>query len=173
MKETLNYYCKYNIWANQKMADFFLNKAEKLLSAIVENSFPSIRKTALHILSAERSWLSRMQLDTSRNKSLQDEFESTQDIFNSLVQCSKEFQNFVEKQSEFFLENTLSYNTWDGTPWEMQPKIMIHHCMNHSTYHRGQLITMARQLGMKEGIPSTDILFFWRENAAGNVSNRI
>jgi len=45
----------------------------------------------------------------------------------------------------------------------MQPKIMVHHCMNHSTYHRGQLITLARQLGMKEGVPSTDLLYFSRE----------
>jgi len=34
--------------------------------------------------------------------------------------------------------------------------------MNHSTYHRGQMITLARQLGLKEGVPSTDLLYYSR-----------
>jgi uncharacterized damage-inducible protein DinB len=31
--------------------------------------------------------------------------------------------------------------------------------MNHGTYHRGQLVTMFRQLGLEE-IPSTDLMTF-------------
>tara|TARA_B100000497_G_C7689635_1_gene418858 strand:- start:447 stop:968 length:522 start_codon:yes stop_codon:yes gene_type:complete len=173
MKEFLSFYCQYNIWANQKLADFFQNKPEEQLSSFIENSFPSIRKTVLHILSAERSWLSRMQQDNTYNKSVKDEFQSTSQAFDSLVKCSNKFKLFVNDQNEYFLESPLKYNTWDGTSWEMQPKTMIHHCMNHSTYHRGQLITMARQLEWKDDIPSTDILFYWRENAEGNSSNRL
>ena len=72
-------------------------------------------------------------------------------------------KQYVERQEVDFFEKELSYQTWDGTPWKMQPKIMIHHCMNHSTYHRGQLITLARQLGMRAGVPSTDLLYYSRE----------
>jgi len=162
MKDTLSYYCQYNIWANKKMADFFGKQPEELLSQKIENSFPSIRKTALHILSAERSWLSRMQLDMRNNKSITDDFSSTKEVFDALVKTSSDFADFIQSQKEGFFIEEVSYNTWDGTSWSMPPKIMIHHCMNHSTYHRGQLITLARQLGMKEGIPSTDILYYSR-----------
>jgi uncharacterized damage-inducible protein DinB len=42
---------------------------------------------------------------------------------------------------------------------------MIHHCMNHQTFHRGQIITMARQLGLTE-FPRTDFIIFKRENVS-------
>lgn len=162
MKDLLSYYCQYNIWANEKMADFLGKQPEALLSQKIENSFPSIRKTALHILSAERSWLARMQMDIGNNKKVQDDFASTKEVFAALVKTSSDFADFVQLQEVSFFNKTLAYHTWDGTAWRMLPKIMVHHCMNHSTYHRGQLITLARQLGMKEGVPSTDILYYSR-----------
>jgi uncharacterized damage-inducible protein DinB len=36
---------------------------------------------------------------------------------------------------------------------------VLHHIFNHSTYHRGQLVTMLRQLGSKD-IPATDFIAF-------------
>ena len=163
MKELLTYYCQYNIWANKKLASFFADKPETLLVQHIENSFPSIRKTVLHILSAEKSWLARMQQDILENKKVLNNFNSTNAAFSALAQTSTNFLRFVDSQERSFFEQTIAYNTWDGTVWEMQPKVMVHHCMNHSTYHRGQLITLARQLGMKEGVPSTDLLYFSRE----------
>ena len=162
MKELLVYYCRYNIWANEKLALFFQEKEENVLSQFIENSFPSIRKTAMHILSAEKSWLARMSQDKANNKRIDDNFDITFDVFNDLVMVSNKFLQFVENQDDMFFSYPLSYNTWDGTNWEMKPQVMVHHCMNHSTYHRGQLITLARQLGMKEGIPSTDLLYYSR-----------
>lgn len=163
MKELLTYYCQYNIWANEKLAQFFADKSDDLLTQHIENSFPSIRKTAIHILSAEIGWLSRLGDTNFKNEKVADDFESTNAVFAALVETSKAFAAYVEKQPANFFEGEVSYHTWDGNPWSMPPKLMVHHCMNHSTYHRGQLITMARQLGMKDGVPSTDLLYYSRE----------
>jgi len=38
---------------------------------------------------------------------------------------------------------------------------------NHSTYHRGQVTTLLRQLGAKA--VSTDMIVFYRERAAKNA----
>lgn len=165
MKEILSYYCHYNLWANKKIALFFSDKPEDLLSAPIENSFPSIHKTVLHILSAEKSWLARLSEDPMNNKQVDDDFLSTQALLHTLLHNSEQLIQFVEKQEEEFFNQDLAYNTWDGTAWEMSPKIMIQHCTNHSTYHRGQLITLARQLGMKEDLPSTDLLYYSREQS--------
>ncbi len=166
MKDTLTYYCQYNFWANTKIALFLSDKSEDILSAHIENSFPSIRKTLLHIHSAEKSWLARLSQNPANNKKVEDDFPSTQELLNSLLHTSKQFITFVDQQEEDFFNQTLSYHTWDGTSWKMTPKVMIQHCTNHSTYHRGQLITLARQLGLKKEVPSTDLLYFSRENAA-------
>lgn len=162
MKELLTYYCDYNIWANEKLANFFEDKPEELLTRPIENSFPSIRKTLIHILSAERSWLARLAEQPANNKRVEDDFATTAEAFEALVKGANNFAEFVHKQSNNFFETPIVYNTWDGSEWEMLPKTMIHHCMNHSTYHRGQLVTLARQLGMREGVPSTDLLYYSR-----------
>jgi len=160
MKELLTYYCDYNIWANEKLANFFADKPEELLARPIENSFPSIRKTLIHILSAEKGWLARLAKRNADNKRVEDEFVNTAAVFSELVIGSKKFAQFVHEQPASFFETPVIYNTWDGTELEMVPKIMIHHCMNHSTYHRGQLVTLARQLGMRKGVPSTDLLYY-------------
>jgi uncharacterized damage-inducible protein DinB len=37
---------------------------------------------------------------------------------------------------------------------------MFRHVVNHSSYHRGQVVTMMRQAGVKP--PSTDLILFYR-----------
>jgi len=37
------------------------------------------------------------------------------------------------------------------------------HVINHGTYHRGQIITMARSLGVTHGIPKTDYNLYLSE----------
>ena len=48
-------------------------------------------------------------------------------------------------------------NSHTNTHWEM-----IMHCMNHSTYHRGQIVTILREGGVTT-IPSTDLIAYLRE----------
>jgi uncharacterized damage-inducible protein DinB len=42
---------------------------------------------------------------------------------------------------------------------------MIHHVVNHSTYHRGQVTNMLRLLGAQPA--TTDFLEFWDEKQTG------
>jgi uncharacterized damage-inducible protein DinB len=43
---------------------------------------------------------------------------------------------------------------------------ILMHCFNHSSYHRGQLVTMMRQLDLTD-IPAMDLVVFQRLQAAG------
>ena len=47
-------------------------------------------------------------------------------------------------------------NQWDIV-WQM-----LHHMVNHGTYHRGQITTMLRQMGTVPP-PSMDLIVFYRE----------
>jgi uncharacterized damage-inducible protein DinB len=42
---------------------------------------------------------------------------------------------------------------------------MIQHVVDHSSYHRGQIVTMLRQLGVTP--PSTGLMRFYRDATAG------
>lgn len=65
--------------------------------------------------------------------------------------------SFGEEQ----LDETVNYHTLKGDAFESFRWQMIQHCVNHSSYHRGQLITMMRQVGATS-IPNTDMIAFYR-----------
>ena len=54
-----------------------------------------------------------------------------------------------------------AYKDLKGTPYVQQAWQMIMHCLNHSSYHRGQVVTQMRELGL-EDIPRTDLIHFQR-----------
>ena len=55
----------------------------------------------------------------------------------------------------------LRYTNRKGEVWEYALWRMIHHVVNHSTYHRGQVTNMLRLLGAQPA--TTDFLEFWDE----------
>src|SRR6516165_3598857 len=45
---------------------------------------------------------------------------------------------------------------------------IVMHVVNHATLHRGQIVGVLRQLGVKP--PTTDIVFYYHEQAAADAS---
>jgi uncharacterized damage-inducible protein DinB len=59
------------------------------------------------------------------------------------------------------LSKVIHYATFAGMSTKSTLLDILHHLMNHGTYHRGQLTTFLRQLGFTK-IPSTDFITFTR-----------
>jgi uncharacterized damage-inducible protein DinB len=85
-------------------------------------------------------------------------------VFENLLKGSEAFLDFVKAQPVAFFEQTLAFSTITYGPQSQRAFEMIHHCMNHSTMHRGQLLTMGRQLGIMKFLP-TDFAYYLRELA--------
>jgi uncharacterized damage-inducible protein DinB len=166
MKQHLLRYAKYNLWANQRLVDLFREAGEAVVNAAVVSSFPSIRATLLHLWDVEVLWLERLKGESPREFPSKTFTGSNEDIFNHLVEASANFVQFIENQPDSYFHENLTFGllTVAGTQ-EQTPTDMIHHCMNHQTMHRGQLITMARQLGITN-FPRTDYIIWAREQKA-------
>jgi uncharacterized damage-inducible protein DinB len=69
---------------------------------------------------------------------------------------------FVATLDDCKLQETLETTTLAGTftapYWQM-----IQHVVDHSSYHRGQIVTMLRQLGVTP--PSTGMMRFYRDTS--------
>jgi uncharacterized damage-inducible protein DinB len=63
--------------------------------------------------------------------------------------------------SDDSLRSTVRYRTTEGDTYEAPLWQLMRHVVNHSTYHRGQVATMLRQLGATA--PATDLVVFHRE----------
>jgi uncharacterized damage-inducible protein DinB len=72
---------------------------------------------------------------------------------------------FVQHVAASDLERLISYENPPGTRWTYSLAQMLLHVVNHSTYHRGQVAAMLRQLGTAP--PATDYLVYFDELAAG------
>ncbi|MBS1782448.1 MAG: DinB family protein [Bacteroidetes bacterium] len=162
MKEILRQFAAYNIWANQKIIETLLKLPQSDLNKEVDSSFNTLTKTVYHVWSAEAIWIQRLALVEHPDwveKNFSGSFkEST--IFWQKV--SKELMQFVEKQyNDAAFEHVVQYNDRKGQMQKNRVGDVLLHVFNHSTFHRGQMITQLRQVGAKT-IPNTDLIAFAR-----------
>jgi len=161
MQNIITNYTAYNLWANRRMVDMLSPLSEAEMEQEIISSFPSVKTTLLHIWDAEMIWLRRLQGE-SLDYWPSFNFEGTQaDLFKELLAISEEFYRYSEALTD--PDADYSFKTTKGTDYTMKRSHTIHHCMNHSTFHRGQLITMLRQL-TQTGLVSTDFITYLREN---------
>ena len=84
------------------------------------------------------------------------------DVAHGLIQQSEQWQDWVSNASDISIDHVFQYyNTKKELFKQPVYQIVLHVC-NHSTYHRGQLVNMLRQLGV-EKIPSTDFTSWSRK----------
>ncbi len=163
MKQMLVEYARYNLWANENLITLFRSVDDALITQYVESSFPSIRKTLLHIWDAEALWLERLNGYSPTAFPSQFFEGSNEEVFQGLLKSSAAFVQFVEeKPAPFFLDKCTFSLISLNAQLTQTVREMILHTINHSTSHRGQLITMCRQLHISP-IPRTDYIIYSRE----------
>jgi uncharacterized damage-inducible protein DinB len=74
-----------------------------------------------------------------------------------LAQRVKSWTTLVDQSTDETLKKILHYQNLRGEQFNVPVYMILHHVFNHCTYHRGQLVTMLRQLGV-EKLPSTDFI---------------
>lgn len=162
MKKIIQQYTDYNVWGNTQILKFHSLQDRAVLDIETHSSFPTIRKTLFHIADAQHIWYERMigrsPADWPSKSMLPDE------VFSSIENTSVKFAELVAGKDENFLNAECSFKSLDGTEYSETNASIIMHCMNHSTFHRGQLITMFRALGLEGKMPRTDLIAYLREN---------
>jgi uncharacterized damage-inducible protein DinB len=158
--EHLKHLVAYNLWANKRIAEVLSQTTDMELNKEITSSFSSIRKTVYHIWDAEYIWLSR--INGVSLKSFPSKEFGNDIAINSFLSCSEEWVKSVADKDESFFEKICIYKNIKQIEFSNSHSEIVMHCMNHSTYHRGQLVTLLRQAG-KIDLPSTDMIAFFRE----------
>jgi uncharacterized damage-inducible protein DinB len=90
-----------------------------------------------------------------------EEFPDVEAIASRYLRIARGQQLFLNTLTEERLAAGLSYENLQGRRWEYSLAHMMQHVVNHSSYHRGQVVTLLRQLGRAP--PPTDYLVFFDE----------
>jgi uncharacterized damage-inducible protein DinB len=161
MSYSIEQHLAYSVWANETLIERLKKLDDALLHQEVKSSFPSIAKTLLHMWDAEVVWLKRFQ-GVSLTEWPSKDFKGTSaDLINGVIKSSKDIQAIVASGGEAFVKGKVRYKNLKGNEFEDDIEYLLYHIVNHGTYHRGQITTMLRELGITDPV-STDIIFYWR-----------
>lgn len=160
MKELLQQYAAFNVWATQRITDVISGLPEEKIIAPITSSFPSMYKTVLHLLDAESIWWQRLKLQEHVERPSETFTGSFAELQKKLLQQSNLFNDWVSNATEAQLQHVFAYIR-EKEQNKMQVSNMLLHLFNHNSYHRGQLVTMLRQSGIAK-IPSTDFAAYLR-----------
>jgi uncharacterized damage-inducible protein DinB len=163
-KEDLGRLLDYTKWANRLVVRTAATLPVEEFKKDRGSSHGGVRGTLCHMLGAEWIWLERWK-GVSPTKFM-DEGE-----FADIVVLSERWKAVERHRDAWFrslkegaVQQKIAYRTMAGQPFEGVLWQLVQHAANHSTYHRGQVVTMMRQLGAK--VVATDMVVWDRERAA-------
>ncbi|HMJ45836.1 MAG TPA: DinB family protein [Ferruginibacter sp.] len=162
MKKMLVQYAAYNVWANQRIIDCVTNLTDDQLNREINSSFKSLYLTLLHMWDVESVWWQRIKLQENVVWPGTTFQGTVLELSNNLMAQSKQWKEWVDLATEPALEHEFIYKNSKKDQFKQPVYEALHHLFNHQTYHRGQLITMLRQVGV-DNPPQTDLIVFSRK----------
>lgn len=153
----------YNIWADNIAIEWLNQINDGQWNQAIISSFSSIKQTVIHIASAEKIWIDFWE-KAPDPVYLSTGFKGTKnDLIEIWRNASTGLKNFIEKYPEENYLQQISFKKPNGEEGQMAFLQTFPHIINHSTFHRGQLVTMLRQAGFTN-LSSTDLFTYYRMN---------
>lgn len=163
MKQLLQQYAAYNLWANKLLTDDVNQLSEEQITKEIVSSFPSIYKTFKHMMEVENVWWERLKL--AEHTTLPGWFSGNFDeLSKKLLQSSQQWLDWVSNANEANINHVFAYQNTKKEQFKQPVYEVLLHLFNHETYHRGQIVTMLRQSGTNKILP-TDFIAFTRKSS--------
>jgi uncharacterized damage-inducible protein DinB len=148
----------YNRWANARTLEPVSKLTAEEYGRTLGGSFPSVGETLAHIYAAEWIWLERWQGRSPRGLPAAGEVPNLAALREKWKTVEAGQSAFLEAVTPARLAEVVSYVNVRGETWSYPLGEMLVHLVNHSSYHRGQVATLLRQLG--QAPEPTDYLLF-------------
>lgn len=137
---------EYHSWASQRYAGWLDDMPESWLDQPCSGSFHSLRATALHMADAERIWLERLQGQSAKGWPSQRPGAETDPLSTYLQRSTGDFVRHVGAQADAWFAAWCTFADLSGRRHRMEHSGIVQHVVNHSSFHRGQLVVQARAI---------------------------
>lgn len=162
MKILLTQLSAYHQWANQLLTDRILQLPKERVEQKVISSFPGLHATLLHMWDAEAIWWQRMKLLEQISIPSQSFTGDISELVKNVMHQSKQWHEWVINAQEHMFDHEFIYQNTKRESFKQPIYQMLLHVFNHGTYHRGQLVSIMRQLEV-DAIPQTDFIVWSRK----------
>ena len=150
----------YNAWANRRLFTALAALAAEDYKRDLKTSFGGLQGTVNHIVWGEELWLRRWQAApppaVPQGKDL-DSLAAAQQRWEAI---EVERAAFLKQLGDGQIEGELIVKASTGGEFKHTLRETLLHAVDHSTYHRGQLVAMLRQAGHTP--PATGLVGFYR-----------
>lgn len=147
---------EYSYWARDRQLEACATLTPEQFVRPLGSSFSSVRDTLVHLLGAEWIWLERWQGRSPRMVPSPAEFPSLVTVESRWREVERDLRAYLVGLSPEALQQPLTYTNLRGESFSYPLWQTLLHLVNHQTYHRGQITTLLRQLGVSP--PAVDYL---------------
>jgi len=155
VKKIISGYVHYNHSANQTLIKWLKTLDNDLLTKETRSSFPTIDLTLQHMKNAQNFWLSIINETKRPDETIK--INAIDQVIHELLASSQQMIDIFTAYTEEELQQPVQSDNMTQSRYEF-----ILHMINHNSYHRGQIVTMARGFGVTDNIPETDYeAFLW------------
>ena len=154
----------YHYWALDRLLEAVERLSPEQFTQRIESSFPSVRDTLAHMCGAEWVWVARWSGESPAAFPDASRLPDLAALRADWRTQEARLRAVLEKVGEHGVARPLHYRGFDGREQAQPFDQMLQHVVNHGSYHRGQVTTMLRQLGMPPA-RQMDLITFYREAA--------
>jgi len=174
-KEDIQLLYEYDRWANNRVLRAASALSGEAFTRDLGGSFRSVRDTLIHIIGGEWIWVAYWRTPPRRPAELTSLRTRRDSLFNPQAfpnvsqvrlkwsEIEKAQTEFVDQVTDELLERMLPFRTT-----QVRLAHLMQHLANHSTYHRGQVALMMRQLASEPA--ATDFHVFLTEGRREDVT---
>jgi uncharacterized damage-inducible protein DinB len=152
----------FHYWARDRVLDAAQALTPEQYTRDLGSSFKSVRDTLVHLYSAEWAWYQRWH-GTSPTAMLPfDDYPDVHTLRAAWAALEAKMRAHLDSLDDGGLTRVTNYKTLNGQAGASMFWHMLQHVVNHGTYHRGQVTTLLRQLGVRPP-KSLDLIAYYRD----------
>jgi uncharacterized damage-inducible protein DinB len=155
--DTLTTLFNHHLWANLRLFEQCAELTPEQLDATAIGGYGSIRGTLEHIVTAERSYLSRISTGQPFRRPKDAPPLTHAEMVESVRTTGA---GLIEWAPKVQPGDTVEVDR-DGTPYAVPKTIILTQAINHATEHRAQIMAILTQLGIEP--PSLDSWTYFGE----------
>lgn len=151
---------EYDKWALERVLDAATALTAEQYDRNLGSSHGGVRGTLVHCFAAYDIWFARWRGESPMTLIKEEDLPTLASLKERWDNFQKNIQHHFNTLTEAALRAPLTYKDTKGNLYTVPLWQQMQHLVNHSTYHRGQVIALLRQLGAKA--VGTDLINYYR-----------
>jgi uncharacterized damage-inducible protein DinB len=165
MQDDLDSLYAYNRWATALVVGAVRPLSPEQYAQEPVPGWSSVRDTVIHVAGATDIWLRRLHGETVTARPTALEVPTLDDAVRLFDQAHDGFDRLLSTLTPERLTSILAYRNLQGKEYRLPTWAVLRHVVNHATYHRGQIASKLKRLGVT--CPDTDFVFWVIEQTQG------